>query len=149
MKHLRRRTQIQLDPVSMTHQSFKDECNINNIMKKYERTGQLTHVRNSEGVFGDFTNVEDYQVNLNKIILAEEAFMTLPAHLRKQFNNSPQELLEFLHDDSNRAEAERLGFTKPRQKQEQTVPESKTTTNQTTTTQLKATETAQNDVNKA
>ena len=44
-----------LDPVSMTKQSFADECDINNIMKRYIKDGVVNHLNTYQGNYGDFT----------------------------------------------------------------------------------------------
>jgi len=36
--------------------------------------------------------------------------MELPAKMRARFHNDPQELLEFISNEENRAEAEKLGL---------------------------------------
>lgn len=38
---------------SLTHQSFKDECDVNNVIKRFTRTGQLTHVNQRPAQYGD------------------------------------------------------------------------------------------------
>lgn len=49
----RRKHSIEFTAPSMTHQSFKDECEINNIVDKYTRTGILTHLKRGEPQYGD------------------------------------------------------------------------------------------------
>jgi len=95
---------------TMTKQSFQDECNINSIMKKYEQTGLISHTKNVQGSYGDFTNVEDYHAAINRVHAAENAFMALPSQIRKKFNNDPAAMLAFLDDPSNRKEALELGL---------------------------------------
>ena len=36
--------------------------------------------------------------------------MALPAHLRARFENDPAQLIDFLGDENNRSEAEKLGL---------------------------------------
>ena len=93
-----------------TIQSAMDECDINNIMSRYEKTGILQHVQNIEGAYGDFTNVQDYQLSLNQVIAAQEAFEQLPSRIRERFGNDPAHLMTFLQDDANREEAIKLGL---------------------------------------
>lgn len=114
MKHLRRRVITPVVGDSLTHQSFRNECDINQIMSKYKKTGQINHLTKHSGAYGDFTNVGEYQESLNKIILAEEAFSSLPANLRKRFGNDPSNFIEFTLNEDNRSEAEKLGLVTPR-----------------------------------
>ena len=51
------RVQLVNDEPSLTKQSFQNECNINSIMKKWEKTGLLPHSRSSQPRYGDFSNV--------------------------------------------------------------------------------------------
>lgn len=97
----------------MAKQSFADECNINNIMSKYQRTGLIDHVAKVQGSYGDFTSVQDYQLSLNQVIEAQDAFDELPSSVRKRFGNNPAELMAFLSDPDNREEAVKLGLVEP------------------------------------
>lgn len=95
-----------------TKQQFKDECDINNIMKKYERNLLLDHVNRFNGQYADVTGDVDYQTALNTIISAEEAFFSIPAKIRARFENDPQRFLEFVSDPSNREELGKMGLLK-------------------------------------
>lgn len=95
---------------SLTQQQFKDECDINNIMRKYSDTGQFTHLTQKTGMYADFSNIQDYQTMLDTVRYADEAFNTLPAQIRARFRNNPGDLLEFLQDPKNEPEAIALGL---------------------------------------
>lgn len=109
----RRRVTTPVGARSRTHQSFKDECDVNNIMARYAKTGVLDHVRRSAPVYGDFVEVADYHTALNVMIEAQDMFDALPAKVRRRFNNDPAELMEFVHDPENSDEAHKLGLLKP------------------------------------
>lgn len=101
---------------SMTKQSFVDECDINTIMRRYEATGAFPdHInqRAGRGVFGDFSDVADFQTALHTVMAAEEMFSELPARVRDRFGNDPEQLIKFLQDDANRDEAIKLGLVPP------------------------------------
>ena len=94
---------------SLAQQQFRDETDINEILRRFNITGQLPdNVRVPH--YGDFTGVSDYQSALNAVISANESFMALPAETRAIFNNNPQELLEFVSSESNRDRAIELGL---------------------------------------
>lgn len=97
-----------LDP-SMAKQEFKAETDINTIVEQFGLTGQMPSNARMP-TYGDFSVVTDYQTAMNAVRSADEAFMALPAALREYFSNDPQTLLEFVSDDSNRPEAEKLGL---------------------------------------
>lgn len=104
---------INKDP-SLTQQQFKDECDINNIIKKYETTGEFTHLTRKQGQYADFSNITDYQTMLETVKYADEAFAALPAQMRLRFKNNPGDLLNFLQDKNNYDEAVKLGLIEPK-----------------------------------
>lgn len=100
---------LNLEP-SLTQQHFEAECDINNIVKKYDRTGELSHLNRRRGVYADFSDIPDYAESLDRINRAQEAFLTLDAKIRQRFSNDPQKLINFLSDERNREEALSLGL---------------------------------------
>lgn len=98
------------DEPSLTHQSMSDACDINNIMKRYEKTGMLEHVAQHNGDYGDFTDAEDYHASLLKVSEAQEMFASLPAQIRARFENEPANFLSFVDDPANRSEMARMGL---------------------------------------
>lgn len=109
-KRISGRVQLVCDDPSLTHQSFKAECDIRNIMKKYKKTGVLTHVTSMNAQYLDASVVPDYQEALNLIISAQDTFDSLPSELRKRFNNDPAEFLSFTSNSDNRLEMAKLGL---------------------------------------
>lgn len=105
----KRRLSIAFPERGMTKQSFKAECDINNIVNKYASTGVLTHVNEGTPSYGDFSPV-DFLDSMNLVISAQAAFDGLPSSLRRRFGNDPYELLSFLANDENREEAIKLGL---------------------------------------
>lgn len=98
---------------SLTQQHFANEADINTIMSKYNRTGFLVDPlvpRTRQPLFGDFGAMPDFKGIQDQLALAKEKFMSLPAALRKRFNNNAALLLDFLQDPQNLEEAIRLGL---------------------------------------
>ncbi|AXH78148.1 MAG: internal scaffolding protein [Microviridae sp.] len=95
---------------TMAKQSFQAECDINNIMKKYETTGLISHTNKIQGAYGDFTGVSDYHDAINRVHSANDAFMALPSKIRARFMNEPGNFLAFCEDPANEAEAIALGL---------------------------------------
>jgi len=107
------------DP-SLADQSAKEEVDINEIVRRFGLTGQLpANVRIPQ--YGDFTGINDYQEALNAIDAADEAFMSLPADVRKRFDNDPGAFVDFCSDENNREEMEKMGLLKE-PKREETPP---------------------------
>lgn len=98
---------------SRTKQSFKDECDVNNILSRYEKTGLLPQLSELPQ-YGDFSETMDYQTSMNFIVKANEQFDKLPAKLRKRFQNDPAQFMEFVHDPENSDDLVKMGLaTKP------------------------------------
>lgn len=103
------RKSLELVGASLTKQAFRDECDVNNILAKYQKTGIIPFTRQG-GHYGDFTMVEDYQTSLNKVMAAQESFLALPSTLRARFNNDPAEFVRFVQDSRNEDEIVALGL---------------------------------------
>lgn len=101
---------------SMTQQHFAPECDVNKIIARYTATGFVPDelVRSGNGVYGDFSNVEDFQTMQNKIIAARASFESLPSEIRRRFNDDPAQLISFVRDEGNYDEAVKLGIVKKR-----------------------------------
>lgn len=73
---------------SLTQQSFKDECDINVILKRFAVTGEMPdNVRVPQ--YGEFEESFDFMSSMNVIRAAEESFAAMPAAIRERFNNDP------------------------------------------------------------
>lgn len=94
---------------SRTKQSFKDECDINKIMRRYVVHGVLPQ---GVGVakYGDFSEAGTYLEAQNIIIKARAQFSSLPSKVRERFRNDPAEFLKFVQDKGNAEEAQQLGL---------------------------------------
>lgn len=100
---------------SRTKQEFKEDADINNIIKKYKRTGLLPQAVQTQMIEGDFTDTaETYQEALNIVTGANSLFMGLPAELRAKFKNDPQNFLEFCENPKNLDELIELGLVEKR-----------------------------------
>ncbi len=108
-----------------TKQSFRDECDINFIMDKWKRTGQIPDnmVGTMKPQYGDFTDSNDYMDACNSVIAAKEAFASLPAFLRDRFANEPANLIRFLSIPENQEEAIKLGLAEAPTPEGEPAPE--------------------------
>lgn len=97
-------------PKTRTKQSFKAECDINNILQQYSATGMIKHIRNEQPRYADLPDDVDFQSAMNTVIQAESAFASLPSKIRNRFHNDPQEFLAFMADPKNKDEAIELGL---------------------------------------
>lgn len=117
-----RETGLFCDPAEgLTDPSHKDECDINEIVRRFGITGELPQAV-AIPLSGDFTDVvTDFHSAMNMVRSAEEGFMALPADIRQRFGNDPGQLISFLEDDKNREEAEKLGIVTRRVEVSQSV----------------------------
>lgn len=105
-----KRVQITFDPtLGRTRQEFEHECEINNIMAKYQKTGLVDHVTKYNPTYGDYDPI-DFQTALNTINEGEAMFAELPSAARKYFNNSPGEFMTFIQDPDNIDKMVELGL---------------------------------------
>lgn len=104
--------QLKCGPGTRTKQQFKDECNINNIMKKFERTGELPNMIKAEPQYGDFSTPMEFQEAMNTVNHATEQFENLSAKVRERFGNDPAKFLEFATNGENAEEMAKMGLIK-------------------------------------
>lgn len=93
-----------------TKQSFKDECNIKNILNQYNKTGLVTHLNTKKPQHIDHSSLPNYQDSLNFTTHIQQQFDQLPQDLKKRFNNDLNEFSTFLSDPNNLSEAQKLGL---------------------------------------
>jgi len=106
--------------VSLTKQSFTKECDINNIMAKYQKTGAIEHVNKHEASYGFATSI-DFQEALEIIRTGQTMFDELPSSIRTKFDNDPAKFLDFVQDENNQAEMVELGLAHKIQQDQKTT----------------------------
>lgn len=94
---------------SLAQQQFRDECDINTILRRFNVTGQLP-VGSVQPQYGDFSGIYDYRTALDAVRAAQESFDALPAKVRSRFANDPAAFVDFCSDESNREEMKALGL---------------------------------------
>lgn len=98
---------------TLTKQSFKDSCDINLIIKRFQTTGQVPENLRGPGQSLDLSDHLTYQESLNVVINAQNRFDSLPSKVRERFANDPIKFLQFVHDDKNADEMVKLGIALP------------------------------------
>ena len=84
-----------------TKQSFRDETDINKILKRAQKSGTISHITQYEARYGDFSDFDFFEAQL-KLAQGGEIFDALPMELRREFNQSPPEFFEFVNDPANK-----------------------------------------------
>jgi len=97
---------------SRTVQSSRDEADINTIVKRFGITGTLPQAV-VPPTYETFDEVFDYQSALQTVMEADQAFMSLPADVRRRFNEDPGAFVDFCSKEQNLPEMRKLGLALP------------------------------------
>lgn len=98
---------------SLTRQEFAEECDINTIMAKYEASGAISHVNKAEPRYLDTTLYEGLQASMDAFREASVAFNSLPATVRREFDNDPQAFVDFAVNPDNLERMREWGLAPP------------------------------------
>nr|QJB20506.1 MAG: internal scaffolding protein [Microvirus sp.] len=101
------------DDPSRAQQHMRDECDINVMVERFTRTGEIPQAPVVPHPV-DFDEVFDFQSAMNVVVEAQRSFDALPAKVRARFSNDPGEFLAFVHDPASQEEARALGLLAPK-----------------------------------
>ena len=96
-----------------TQQNFKEQCDINRIVKQFAGTGELQQRQGTPLSAEEFVGVMDYHTAMNAVRRGDEAFMALDARTRERFDNDPGAFVDFCLDPSNLEELRKMGLAIP------------------------------------
>lgn len=96
-----------------TRQEFADECDINVLMARYEKHGVLNHYNAAAPEYFDASEVPDLQTAITAMREAERAFMTLPATVRREFDNDAVKFVAYAQDPENLERMREWGLAPP------------------------------------
>ena len=105
-----------------TKSEFADEANINNIVKRC-MNGAAMPTGGRTPLFGDFSEVADFTSAQTLIAQANAEFEQLPSDVREKFGNNVSDLMDFLDDENNLAEAVELGLAPKPESEPKTIKE--------------------------
>ena len=100
---------------SRTKQSFADQCEINNIINKFQATGAITHANKHQLHYGE-TDGTTFHEAMNIVCEAQEAFSELPSSLRNRFGNDPAAYLDFVSNEEKSQKWQGLDYSLRRQR---------------------------------
>ena len=83
------------EPGFRTKQSFKDSCDINQILKQARKGGVISHVNTYGAQYGDFAEIPDGLLEAE--MQRQEAFEALPSEIRREFNQDAGEFFRWAH----------------------------------------------------
>ncbi len=84
-----------------TKQSFKDETDINKILKRAQKSGTISHLNKYEARYGDFSNFDFFESQL-MLTQGRQIFDALPSEIRNEFNQSQAEFFNYVNDPANK-----------------------------------------------
>ena len=104
-----------VDPIvfgeSLTEQSHKEGCDINNIITAATSNPMLlADPAPDRKVFRDFSSGDNYLELQNQLCEAQSTFNELPADLREYFDNDPANVVDFVSDPNHALEAHEMGL---------------------------------------
>ncbi len=103
-------TETRVGEVSLTKESFREDCDINKIMARHMKTGLIEHLNPRKPMYGDFSAVQDFHSAVERVHDAEEQFALLPSAVRNMVQNDPERLLQALTDPKETAELAEAGL---------------------------------------
>ncbi len=83
-----------------TKQCYKDECDIDKIMSRFNVTGTISHLAKYGGIYADFSDFDFHKQN-NMLTKGREIFDALPAELRREFGQSASNFFAYVNDPAN------------------------------------------------
>jgi hypothetical protein len=99
---------------SLTRQEFADECDINKLMAQFEKTGIFPGAMNSATPqYLDVSNVPDLMQAHEILQTATQSFMSLPATVRRDFDNDPIKFISFAENPESLPKLREWGLAPP------------------------------------
>jgi len=111
----RLRVAVNFDGVpTRTKQQFSRDCDINNIMARYKVSGVLVdpsvvNMARSPR-YDDVSDAPSYHDMCTRIASINSVFGKLPADVRREFNNDPAVMLDYMADPDNLDRCVELGL---------------------------------------
>ncbi len=98
----------------VTKQSFKEECDIHNILSQYRQTGVINHLAVRSPDYADVSDYpQDYQVVAESARSAAAAFADLPEAVRRRYHDDPATFLQALVDPAESSFLVQAGILNP------------------------------------
>lgn len=110
------RVKMYFSEPTLTEQSHKDECDINQVVAKYSGDELRELMDKRPALYGDFTSAPGYKEALDIVQHAKEQFDALPSKVRAEFNNNPADFLKFAEKPENKNRLLELGLAEKRAK---------------------------------
>lgn len=93
----------------MTKVNLAEALDINNIIKKYNKTGVMQNSHDFEGMYGQFDSF-DLKEAMQKVIDAETLFLQVPSEIRNNFGNDAGAFIDYATDSENKDQMIKWGL---------------------------------------
>lgn len=100
---------IDMKGKTLTEQAHKQETDINYILRNYQKTGIIRHVKKHEGTYDDVL-VQDFTDAMELVTNVVQRFNELPSSVRNRVDNSPAKFLHFVQNPANKEELRQFGL---------------------------------------
>ncbi len=87
--------------------------NINDIVRRHLDNSDLVPIATRMPIYGDFSEVGDFQQALDQVANCRSDFMALPAEVRDMVGHTEQGFIDWVQDPANHDEGVRLGLFTP------------------------------------
>ena len=91
-------------------QEFKDDADLNSIMRKFQKSGSIDHAQIYQGTYGVASPHQLHEA-MNLVTHADTMFNELPSSIRNKFKNNAVDFLEYVQNPANAEEAKSLGIS--------------------------------------
>lgn len=91
-----------------TKQSFKNDTDINKILKKAQKQGTLSHLQKHGAHYADYSDVPTLLEAHARIQSGQKVFDELPSELRNEFGNDQFAFFEFVNKTENAGKLDEL-----------------------------------------
>lgn len=107
---MRPRVTLTCPEPTLTKQSFKEQSDVNNIVRAYQAQGVIPRLNPRAPRYGDVSRIPTYHDAQQIVKDTELAFRALPAKLRNYFKNDPGSFIDFVSDAQNDALGVEIGL---------------------------------------
>jgi len=116
------RERLDTGPDTMVQQQFREEVDINTIVRRFGLTGDMP-VFGREPMFGDFTEIHDFESAVEKVDKIRESFMTLAPEVRERFQNDPLRMYKaVLQAKDEKSAADLVSYEAPKEEAPKSDP---------------------------
>lgn len=84
-----------------TKQAFKDQCDINKILRKWQKTGTISHLAKYQPIYGDFSDIDDLLTAQARLKQGQAIFDQLPGEIKREFGQSAAAFFKFVNNPAN------------------------------------------------